>query len=153
MSEFGVLGRLFFLAAKLLGMTHQMKVFLEYIKAGEAEGKVIFAFTLRSPITNMLWACVHSPSPLKKENPSPNTCYSRYNLHMIEIIIIQRAQNLDRIRFDLVMTQQPNDGWLKELLENGLSFVVNVSHLFDVPSISDRTVDMKHIYVGSAAVS
>lgn len=76
-----------------------------------------------------------------------------YNLHMLEIIIIRRAQNLGRISFDSVMTQQPNDGWLKELLEDGLSIVVNVSHLLDVPSISDRMVDLKHIYVGPAAVS
>lgn len=45
MSEFGVLGRLFFLGAKLLGQTHQIKVFLEHIKAGVAEGKVTFACT------------------------------------------------------------------------------------------------------------
>lgn len=45
MSEFRVLGRLFFLRAKLLGMTHQIKVFLGYIKAGTAEGKVTFACT------------------------------------------------------------------------------------------------------------
>lgn len=45
MSEFRVLGRLFFLGAKLLGMTHQTKVYFEYIKAGAAGGKVPFACT------------------------------------------------------------------------------------------------------------
>lgn len=51
------------------------------------------------------------------------------------------------------MAQKPSDGWLKEPLENDLSIVVNVSHALDVPSISDRMVDLKLIYVAPAAVS
>lgn len=101
----------------------------------------------------MLWGCVHSPSPLKKKNPSPNTCYPMYNLRVLEIIIIQRAKNLGRIRFDCVMTQQCNDGWLKELLENGLSTAVKVSCVLDVPAVPDRMVDTNHVDVGPAAVS
>jgi len=88
-----------------------------------------------------------------QKNRSPNTCYPMYNLHMLDSIIIQRTLNLDRIRFYFIMTQQPIDGWLKEPLENGLSVVVSVSRLLDVPSISDRMVDLKHIYVGPAAAS
>lgn len=100
----------------------------------------------------MLLGCVHSPALLTR-NPSPNTCYPMCSLHMLEIIIVQRAQNLHRISSDLVMTWQHHDGWLKEPLENGLSIDVNVSHLLDVPSVSDRTVLLKHIYAGPAAVS
>lgn len=101
----------------------------------------------------MLWACVHSPPPSKKKNLRPNTCYPMCNLHRLEMIIIQRAWNLGRISFRLVITQQPHDEWLKELLENGLSIALNVSRLLDVPSIPDRTVKLKHIYVGPSAVS
>lgn len=69
------------------------------------------------------------------------------------MIIIQRARNLGRISFGLVITQQPDDEWLKKLLENGLSIVLDVSRLLDAPSIPDSTVELKHIYVGPSAVS
>lgn len=76
-----------------------------------------------------------------------------YNLYLLEIIIIQRAKNLGRIRFDCIMTQQRNDGWLKEPLENGLSIAVSLSRVLDVPAVPDRMVDMNHVDVGPAAVS
>lgn len=68
MSESEVLGRLSSPGAKLLEMTHQIKVILDYMKAGAAESKVSFACTWRSPIRDTLWGCVQSLLPVKQTN-------------------------------------------------------------------------------------
>lgn len=77
MSEPEVLGRLFSLVAKLLGVIHQIKVIFESTKAGAAGGKVTLLCIYRSPVTNVPpWVCAHPPSPLEQKNPSPDAALS-----------------------------------------------------------------------------
>lgn len=52
MSESEVLGRLFSLAAELLGVIHQIEVSFESKEAGAAEGKVTLVYIYRSPVPN-----------------------------------------------------------------------------------------------------
>lgn len=77
MSESEVLGRPFSLAAKLLGMIHQIKVIFESTEAGAAGGKVPLVCVYRSPATSVLWGCAHPPSPLGQKNPSPTLAAPR----------------------------------------------------------------------------
>lgn len=73
MSESEVPGRLFSLAAKLLGVIHQIEVYLESRETGAAEGKVTLVCIYSSPVPNVLWVCAHPRSPLAQKNPSPDT--------------------------------------------------------------------------------